>query len=66
MMGKNKCEPWNQFGVVFKLEDNKSSYCKCLACHKSKGMYGYMLCIIQNGISYGIIQRTLAQYNYTE
>jgi hypothetical protein len=45
---RNKCEPWNHFGLVFKPEGNKCPYCKCLACHESKVTYDCMMCIIQN------------------
>lgn len=47
MMGKNKCESWNQFEVVFKPEGSKSLYCECLACHELKVTYDCMLFIIQ-------------------
>ena len=68
-MGKNKCESWNHFGVIFKPEGGKSLYCNCFACHQSKVMSDSMMCIIKNGIilHYMILYNPLfAQCNYTK
>ena len=68
-MEKNKCESWNHFGVVFKLEGSESSYCKCLACHESKVKSHCMISIIQNGIIwyYMMLYNALfAQWDYTK
>ena len=63
-MGKNKCESWKHFGIVFKLEGNKSSCCTCLACHESKVTSDCMMCMITKWYCMVLYNALFAQRNY--